>query len=128
MAVCFECHGAMRQTQTTCPHCGVTFVETADDAKHLLLHQSSLANLFRLSAVMAVFFALVPLLFSLQTSAFWPFLAGFMCGGCAMLLGDSAPLWSRLFSLAWIVAFLLYPLQAICILLWWMIRWLMLML
>ena len=122
MAICLECHNPMKQTEAICPHCGEDFLEPQPDRWNLLLHKSSLSDLFRLTGVMGIFFAFVPLLVSLQTSALWPFYLGIVCGGCVLLLGETAPLWSRVLSIIGILAFLLYPLLAVLILIWMLFR------
>ena len=118
MAVCLKCHNPMNQTEANCPHCGEDFFEAQPDRWHLLLHTSSLRDLFRLTSVMCVFFALLSMLISLHNLAFWPVGLGFACAGCALLLGEAAPLSSRVFSLVGILAFLVYPLLAMLITIW----------
>lgn len=111
MAVCLTCHQPMGQTEAICSRCGEDYLGRAPDGwAELLLHQSSLRDVFRLTSVVGLFLAFTPSLYDqFRTSAFWPLCLGILCGVCVLLLGDSAPTCSRVVSLMGILAFLWYP-------------------
>lgn len=109
MSYCPTCRKPMKQMEATCPYCGEDFADAREDWLAIVLHRSSLRDLFWLTTVMCLFFALLPWLVSMRFYGTFPIAVGMVCGGCAILLGDTAPLWSRIFGFFGILGVLFYP-------------------
>lgn len=122
MATCLKCYHPMNQTEAICPHCGEDYLDVQPGRWHVLLHQSSLKDLFYLVTVMGIFFALLRWLIPFHTSLLFRFLVIIAFGSYALLLGERAPFWSRVFSLVAILGFLYYPLLAVLAFAWWLLR------
>ncbi len=124
MAVCLECSQPMSQTEAICPKCGEDFVEPTQSPWEVLLHPSKLTDLFRLVSVAAVFCVGLTTVLPTLSTPIGPIVFGILCGISAELLGDSAPLWSRVLSVAGLVGILFYPLMAVWFLGSWILSWL----
>ena len=114
----------MNQTEAICPKCGEEFLEQDQSAWHVLLHPSKLTDLFRLVSVAAVFTVALTTLLPTLSTPIGPVVSGILCGIAAEMLGETAPLWSRILSFAGIVGILFYPLQFIWLFASWLLNWL----
>ena len=122
MAVCLKCSEPMAQTEPVCRNCGADYQDSEKTFGDIVFRQSSLVDLFRLVSVMAFFFAFLPVAITFVHAALWPFSIGILCGLSVLLLGDSSELFVRLLSLAGVIAFLLYPLLGVYMLIGWLLN------
>lgn len=121
MAVCLECQQPMSQTEAVCPKCGEDYVEPTQGAWQVVMHQSRLTDLFWLMAVAAFFSVGLSTLLPTFATPLGPVVFGILCGICAQLLGEAAPLWTRILSICGIVGILFYPLLVV----WMFANWLL---